>query len=153
MGTGQLSLLIGSSLGSSQGIMPEAARKTQKRKAETQGAHPPEMTPFLFLLASSQGQLDLHFFFPCFYGHASGEDGCIIIIIILVNLRMSPEGCGTAIYNFWDPVPYRIFVSPVSSLAVLFFVLNQLFIYRYMEPEGLWQRPCRCPSRGNGGLF
>ena len=22
-----------------------------------------------------------------------------------------------------------------------------------MEPEGLWQRPCRCPLRGNGDIF
>ena len=42
-----------------------------------------------------------------------------IIIIIIVHLRMQPEGYGAAIYIFWAPGPYRIFVSPVSSLAVL----------------------------------
>ena len=32
---------------------------------------------------------------------------------------MQPEGYGAATYIFWAPGPYRIFVSPVSSLAVL----------------------------------
>ena len=35
----------------------------------------------------------------------------------------------------------------------MFFVLNQLFITRYMQPEGLWQRLCRCPLPGNGGVL
>ena len=67
-------------------------------------------------------------FMACFpYG--SGLDPCyllcegiysiVIIIIIIVHLRMQPEGYGAAIYIFWAPGPYRIFVSPVSSLAVL----------------------------------
>ena len=43
----------------------------------------------------------------------------IIIIIIIVHLRMQPEGYGAAIYIFWVPGPYRISVSPVPSLAVL----------------------------------
>ena len=43
----------------------------------------------------------------------------IVIIIIIVHLRMQTEGYGAAIYIFWAPGPYRIFVSPVSSLAVL----------------------------------
>ena len=33
------------------------------------------------------------------------------------------------------------------------FVLIQLFIPRYMRPGGAWQRLCRCPLRGNGGLL
>ena len=33
------------------------------------------------------------------------------------------------------------------------FVLGQLFITRYMQPEGLWQRLCRCPLQGNGGVL
>ena len=45
---------------------------------------------------------------------------CIIIIIIIIDhLRMQPEGYGAAIYIFWALGPYRNFVSPVSSLAVL----------------------------------
>ena len=40
------------------------------------------------------------------------------IIIITVYLRMQPEGYGAAIYIFWSPGPYRIFISPVS-FAVL----------------------------------
>ena len=32
---------------------------------------------------------------------------------------MQPECYGAAIYIFWTPGPYRIFVSPGSSLAVL----------------------------------
>ena len=34
-------------------------------------------------------------------------------------MRMQPEGYGAAIYIFGAFGPYRIFVSPVSSLAVL----------------------------------
>ena len=51
----------------------------------------------------------------------SSEDpsGSELIIIIIVHLRMQPEGYGAAIYIFWAPGPYRTFVSPVSSLAVL----------------------------------
>ena len=44
--------------------------------------------------------------------------GKAIIIIIILHLRMQPEGYGAAIYIFLAPEPYRIFVSPVSSLAV-----------------------------------
>ena len=33
------------------------------------------------------------------------------------------------------------------------FVLILVFLYRYMEPEGLWQRPCRCSLRGNDDIF
>ena len=37
--------------------------------------------------------------------------------------------------------------------AEVFFVLNLVFLYRYMEPGGLWQRPCRCCMRGNDDIF
>ena len=50
----------------------------------------------------------------------------------------------------------RRFTCRRSSLSLhmfLFFVLNQLFITRYMWPGGPWQRLCRCPLRGNGGGF
>lgn len=33
------------------------------------------------------------------------------------------------------------------------FFLFVIFVPRYMQPEGLLQRLCRCPLRGNGGLF
>ena len=29
----------------------------------------------------------------------------------------------------------------------------RLFITRYMRPGGPWQQLCRCPFRGNGGIF
>ena len=44
-------------------------------------------------------------------------------------------------------------VGQRASPVLFCFVLNQLFITRYMQPGGLWQRLCRCPLRGNGELF
>ena len=35
---------------------------------------------------------------------------------------------------------------------ILGFVLNLVFLSRYMWPEGPWQRPCRCPQ-DSSGLF
>ena len=42
-----------------------------------QHAHLPEMAPFSFFFADSQGQLDSHFLFSCFYGRAGGEGGFV----------------------------------------------------------------------------
>ena len=40
----------------------------------------------------------------------------------------------------------------VYATYVLFFVLNLVFIYRYMQPGGLGQRQGRCPLRSSGDI-
>ena len=40
-----------------------------------------------------------------------------------------------------------------SIILVFFFVLILLFLSRYMQPEGLWQRHSRCPFQGGARLF
>ena len=47
----------------------------------------------------------------------------------------------------------KSFIFPPSWESGISFVLNLVFITRYMRPGGPWQRLCRCPLEGNGGLF
>ena len=47
----------------------------------------------------------------------------------------------------------RFKLSPLAAGLLFCFDLILLLLTRYMGLGRLWQRLCRCPSRGNGGLF
>ena len=56
-------------------------------------------------------------------------------------------------FSPWCPPCVGRVLRGDDPFGFVLFVLNQLFITRYMQPGGLWQRLCRCPLRGNGGVL